>query len=213
MSGMVKKTSPKAATVGRPIGPTKNVVAAKSERGSAPDVGAVLKRLRLQRQLSIRDVADGCGISQSFLSMVERGDSDISLGRLSKLADFFEHDIGSLLGYSTRLSKPHFITHFERTLIDRGPGINYEVILLPGLEIELNVMTLNPKSVFIDAISHEGFDVLYVVKGDVVLCVADDEYPMQVGQCVYYSAAFRHRLMNRSGKPALVLGITTGRMS
>jgi transcriptional regulator with XRE-family HTH domain len=178
-----------------------------------PDVGEVLRRLRLQRGLSIRDVADGCGISQSFLSMVERGDSDISLGRLAKIADFFEHDIGSLLGYSTRLSKPRFITDFERNRIDRGPGVDYEVIHLAGLEIELNVMKLSPKSSFDNAISHEGFDVVYVVKGEVVLCVGEDEYPMQEGQCAYYSAAYRHRIANRTTKQATVLGVTTGRMA
>jgi transcriptional regulator with XRE-family HTH domain len=180
---------------------------------SLPEVGEVIRRLRLQRNLSIGAVADSCGISQSFLSMVERGSSDISLGRLARIAEFFDHDIGSLLGYSTRLSKPHFISTFERTRVDRGPGIDYEVILLPGLEIELNVMKLNPKSSFTEAISHEGFDILYVFRGDVILCVGDDEYPTGEGQCVFYSAAYRHRLLNRSGKPAVVLGVTTGRMA
>jgi transcriptional regulator with XRE-family HTH domain len=173
----------------------------------------VLKRLRLQRGLSVRDVAEGCGLSQSFLSMVERGDSDISLGRLAKIAEFFDHDIGSLLGYTTRLSKPHFITEFERSQIDRGPGIDYEVILLPGLDIEMTLMKFAPKSEFTDAISHEGFDVSYVVKGEVILCVGDGEYTMREGECVYYSAAYRHRMINRTAKAAFVLGVTTGRMA
>jgi transcriptional regulator with XRE-family HTH domain len=166
----------------------------------------------MQRGLSVRDIADACGISQSFLSMVERGSSDISLRRLAKIADFFEHDIGSLLGYTTRLAKPHFITEFERSFIDRGPGIDYEVILLPGLEIELNIMKLGPKSAFADAISHEGFDVLYMIKGQVMLVVSEIEYPLSEGQCVFYSSAFSHRLVNRSARPAVVLGVTTGHM-
>jgi len=194
------------------VGRAKSSTAEKSPKAALPDIGAVLRRMRLQRELSIQDVADGSGLSQSFLSMVERGDSDISLGRLSKLADFFGHDIGSLLGFNTRLSKPHFVTSSERQTIDRGPGIDYEIIRLPGFEMEMNVVKLAPKSAVTEPISHEGFDVLYVSKGEVVLCLGDDEYPMKEGDCVVYSAVYRHRNVNRSNKPAVVVGITTGRM-
>lgn len=178
-----------------------------------PDVGEVLRRLRMQRGLSITEVADKCSLSQSFLSMVERGDSDISLRRLARLAACFDHDVGSLLGYGSRLSKPRFITKFQRARVDRGPGIEYQVVRLPGLEIELNLMELDPMHSFKDAISHEGFDIVVVTKGEVVLCVADDEYPMKEGDCVYYSAAYRHKLMNKSQRAAFAIGITTGQMS
>lgn len=178
-----------------------------------PDVGEVLRRLRMQRGHSITEVAESCGLSQSFLSMVERGDSDISLRRLARLAAYFEHDIGSLLGYGSRLSKPRFVTAFERTPVDRGAGIDYQVVRLPGLDIELNMMKLDPMRSFDEAISHEGFDVVVVTKGEVVLCVGDDEYPMKEGDCGYYSAAYRHKLMNRSQRIASVIGITTGQMA
>jgi transcriptional regulator with XRE-family HTH domain len=178
-----------------------------------PDVGEVLRRLRMQRGVSISEVAASCDLSQSFLSMVERGDSDISLRRLARLAAYFEHDIGSLLGYGSRLSKPHFITKFERTPVDRGAGIDYQVVRLPGLEIELNLMKLDAMRPFKDAISHEGFDVVVVTKGDVVLCVGEEEYPMKEGDIAYYSAAYRHKLVNKSQRTATVIGITTGQMS
>jgi transcriptional regulator with XRE-family HTH domain len=178
-----------------------------------PDVGEVLRRLRLQRGLSIGQVAESCDLSQSFLSMVERGDSDISLKRLAKLAAFFQHDIGSLLGYGSRLSKPRFVTKYERTPVDRGVGVEYEVVRLPGLELELNLMKFEPMRSFREAISHEGFDVVLVSKGEIVLCVGEDEYRMKEGDCAYYSAAYRHRLVNKSQRAAYVIGITTGRMA
>lgn len=178
-----------------------------------PEVGEVLRRLRLQRGLSIAQVAQDCDLSQSFLSMVERGDSDISLKRLAKLAAFFQHDIGTLLGYGSGLSKPRFVSKFDRTAIDRGAGIDYEILRLSGLELELNIMKLEPMRSFRDAISHEGFDVVFVMKGEIVLCVGDDEYKMKEGDCAYYSAVYRHRLVNRSQRTAFVIGITTGRMA
>jgi transcriptional regulator with XRE-family HTH domain len=57
---------------------------------ATPRVGEVIRRLRTQRGLSVRGLAEQAGISASFLGAVERGESDIA----------------SLLGYSLRQSTP-----------------------------------------------------------------------------------------------------------
>jgi transcriptional regulator with XRE-family HTH domain len=51
-------------------------------------VGAQLRALRGARRLSLGDVAKGTGISASFLSLVENGRSDITIGRLTRLVDY-----------------------------------------------------------------------------------------------------------------------------
>jgi transcriptional regulator with XRE-family HTH domain len=176
-------------------------------------IGEVLKRLRLQKKLSLQEVADGCGLSVSFLSTFERGQSDISIGRLENIAAFFDHDIGTLLGYRTRLSEPTYVDKYDRIVVDRGAGVEYEVIRVPGMEAELNVMKFAPNSRFHDARAHDGFDIVYAAVGEVVLCVNDGEYVMREGDCVYYSAAYPHRLRNRSRRKAVAIGVTTGRMT
>jgi transcriptional regulator with XRE-family HTH domain len=131
----------------------------------APDIGQILKRMRTQRKLSIRDVADGSGLSASFLSAVERGESDVSMGRLARIAEFFDQDLGSMLGYSTRLARPTFVGKSDRTVRNRGRGIRYELLRLPGLNLELCVMTFEPRTAMRDELTHEGVDTLYVVSG------------------------------------------------
>jgi len=51
---------------------------------ATPRVGEVIRRLRRRRGLSLRDLAEQSGLSQSFLGAVERGQSDISVGRRSR---------------------------------------------------------------------------------------------------------------------------------
>jgi transcriptional regulator with XRE-family HTH domain len=51
-----------------------------------PELGARLKALRKRRGLSLRDLAAQSGLSQSFLGAVERGRSDIAVGRLAQVA-------------------------------------------------------------------------------------------------------------------------------
>ncbi len=178
----------------------------------APDIGRILKRMRTQRKLSIRDVANGSGLSASFLSAVERGESDVSIGRLARIAEFFDQDLGSMLGYSTRLSRPSFVTKSDRMMMNRGRGVRYELLRLPGLNLEVAVMTFEPRSSCRDELTHEGVDTLYVTSGEIVLRVNDVDYPMHTGDCAVYSAAYAHTFRNDSPRAASAIGLTTARM-
>ena len=136
---------------------------------SIPDVGAILERLRTQRGMTVRDLAEQSGLSASFIRAVERGDSDISLGRLARLAHVFHYDLGSFLGFTATISRPSFITGENRKRINRGKGVDYEAVHLPALDLDLVIVTLDAGAAFKDALTHEGIDVLYVLEGDVVL--------------------------------------------
>src|SRR6516165_9957074 len=91
--------------------------------GQVPAVGPLIRGLRKQQGLSLKEVATASGLSVSFLSAVERERSDISVKRLARLAAVFNHDLGSLLGYGTRRSTPQPIEATNRMKIDRGEGV------------------------------------------------------------------------------------------
>ncbi len=178
----------------------------------APNVSQILKRMRLSRQLSIRDVAKGSNLSASFLSAVERGESDVSIGRLARIAEFFDQDLGSMLGYSTRLSRPSFVGKSDRVMLNRGKGVRYELMRLSGLNLELAVISFEPRSAFRDELTHEGVDTLYVTSGEIVLRINEVDYSMHVGECAVYSAGYAHTMRNDSARPASVIGLTTAHM-
>lgn len=180
--------------------------------GSVPDVGKILQRLREQRNVSVRELAEKSGLSESFIRAVERGESDISLGRLARLARFFEYDLGSFLGFTSKLSHPNFVGPSNRSKIKRGRGVDYEALHLPGIDLDLVIVDLAAHSKFKDELSHEGIDVVYVTSGEIVVMVDGVDYPMSQGECCVFSAAYRHRVRNDSARPASIISITTGRM-
>lgn len=184
----------------------------EGEEEDLPDVGAVLRRLRLQRGLPLREVARASGLAPSFLLAVERGDSDISVRRLARLARFFGHDVGSLLGYTSRGPKPEWVGPENRKLIDRGPGVRYEVLELPGLGMELILVDLEPGAEFDRELSHSGIDVVLVTRGEIVLTFNHRDYTVRAGECVVYPGAYPHRERNDTKQPASEISITTERM-
>ncbi len=67
-------------------------------RGDPQLVGRQLRRLRKERGLSLTEVADATGISQSFLSLVETGKNDITFGRRVRVLDFYGVGFDDLIG-------------------------------------------------------------------------------------------------------------------
>jgi transcriptional regulator with XRE-family HTH domain len=193
-----------------PRGPRKQ--GARTNAAPAPDVGTILKRLRDRNGVTVRDLAKASGLSASFIRAVERGDSDISLGRLARLAQFFEYDLGSFLGYTTQLSRPNFVMQETRKKVNRGRGVDYEALHLPGIDLDFIMVNFAPHSKFKNELAHEGIDVIYVIEGNIVLVVDGADYPMETGDCCVFSAAYPHLVRNDSGRRATAVSLTTGRM-
>lgn len=177
-----------------------------------PDVGGILRHLRRRHKLSLQDVAARSGLSQSFLSALERNTTDIALGRLAKLAAVFDCDIASFLGFSARFSSPYFLTKLDRFDVERGAGVAYEALRVPGVDFEIDVMTFAPGAAFASPLAHEGVDVVLVTEGEIVLTVSGVEYHMGAGDCSTYSAGYEHHIRNAGDRAAHVIGLTTGRM-
>jgi transcriptional regulator with XRE-family HTH domain len=62
-----------------------------------PNLGRRLKALRTSRGLSLKTVAAATDLSASFISMVETGQNEITVGRLIALADFYEVGLADLI--------------------------------------------------------------------------------------------------------------------
>ncbi len=173
-----------------------------------PSVGDVIRRLRTQRGLSVRVLAEHAGISASFLGAVERGESDIALGRLAQVAGSLDHDVASLLGYSLRQATPRRIEPVTSKR-SRGKGVDFAAFRVPGSNLELLVATFAPRTQFDDAVTHAGIDVMYITQGELVLVVDGDDYVLHEGECVVWPSSHLHTMRNDSDSSAVAVGFTT----
>lgn len=62
-----------------------------------PALGRRIKALRLSRGLTLREVAAETGLSSSYLSLVETGRNEPTIGRLLRLAAYLEVGLGDLI--------------------------------------------------------------------------------------------------------------------
>ncbi len=102
-------------------------------------IGETLKKLRKQRGLSQKALADKSGINQGFISEIENGKKSPGIDTLKSLSQTLEVPIGALAGDP---AYPHGIEKFQQFAQDRAAndttpaGQSIQVNLLPD-ELEL----------------------------------------------------------------------------
>ena len=185
------------------------------QRASATDslshvVGSRLKRLRLERRLTLQQVAAAVELSHSFLSMVERGQADVSMARLHRLAAFYGTPLSELLVEELESAQVLVIGPHDGQRVERVPGMTLRLLpVARQLGLQLVHVVFEPGGEPSTPLSHDGEDFVWVLAGEVVLAYGADNYLLRKGQAAFYSARVHHSFANAGSRRAEMLSITT----
>jgi XRE family transcriptional regulator, regulator of sulfur utilization len=166
------------------------------------DVGPRVRALREAMDLSLRDLADRCGVSAPMLSQVERGETSPTLAVAAKIAAGLELTLSQLL----RLDEGDGVTVVPadaRLAGGRGNGHRYEVLTppLPGQRAEVSIHTLAASSATggpDDPPMHEpgSRETAVVLAGRVTLVCAGVAHELAEGDAVTFDADLPHHFEN-----------------
>lgn len=184
-----------------------------AEPGNAhPGLGTALRRLRRERRLSLSQVAQATLVSASFLSLVENGKSDITIGRLVRLVDFYGVSIVDLLP-SSDSSDPEVVRAMEGRKL-RSPAEGIDIYLLAS-DTQRSMMPMllvfEPGAALAEYGRHQGEEFVQVLEGRLELDVAGSK-PRLLGRgdSAYYPADRPHLFRNADeSKPLRVLCVDT----
>jgi transcriptional regulator with XRE-family HTH domain len=180
---------------------------------SLGSVGTALRQVRNARNLSLADVAEATGISASFLSLVENSKSDITIGRLVRLIDFYGISITDLLPFAARSDYPEVIRPGERRSL-QSPVEGIDIYLLTA-DTDRQMMPLEvhfqPGASLAEPGRHAGEEWLLVLDGQLRLELEGAEpRVLEQGDTAYYPAERPHLLSNASkSAPLRVLCVDT----
>lgn len=177
-----------------------------------PGLGERLRTLRAARRLSVRQVAEAAGISPSFLSLVETGRSDITIGRLVRLVEFFEITLRELISQEPR-ADAHIVRRDEIRLIrSTVEGIDVH-LLSPDTDRTMMPMllTFDPGAALAEEGKHPGEEWVHVLDGELVLELEGLEPRiLRTGDSAYYASTHPHAFRNGSmTRPLRVVCVDT----
>jgi transcriptional regulator with XRE-family HTH domain len=192
-------------------------MAATEQALTAPEVlGARVRALREAMDLSLRDLAERCGVSAPMLSQVERGDTSPTLQVASRIAAGLELRLSQLL----RLDEAGAVTVVRKRERRKGPssvkGHGYEILSppLPGQRAELSRHTLASGAATggpDDPPVHEpgSRETALVESGNVVLICDGDRFELAAGDCVTFDADLPHHFENPGNQDAVLLAVVS----
>jgi transcriptional regulator with XRE-family HTH domain len=158
------------------------------------------------RGLSLKDVAIAVGVSSSFLSMVERGQTDLSVTRFSRLTEFFDIQPSELLMELGATFRPPELSSLENLRsIPRGPGVDFRVVQQDNPQ--MIYVRMDPAARFSDFRAHRGSDLWIVIAGRPVLHYGAKTYELSAGETARFSSTLPHGLTNPRSEPAELTAI------
>ena len=162
-------------------------------------VGARLRALRQQRQMTLAQLSTTTGISVSTLSRLESGDRKPTLELLLPLVRAYEVSLDELVG-TTPTGDPRLraqpVSRNGRTMVPltRRPGglQAYKMIVPPG-ESEPDLKT------------HEGYEWMYVLAGRLRLRLGELDLVMKVGEVAEFDTHTPHWFGSAGAQPVELL--------
>jgi quercetin dioxygenase-like cupin family protein len=168
--------------------------------------------LRQRCGRSLAEVGEASGLSASFLSLVENGKSDITIGRLTRLVAVYGVSITDLLE-TPPIADDHILRRHERHHL-HSPSEGIDVYLLVRATAGLmmpQLLEIAPGASLAEPGQHRGDEWVYVLSGELTLEV--EGLPVRVlsaDDAAYYSADRRHRFRNPSAeRPARVICVNS----
>jgi transcriptional regulator with XRE-family HTH domain len=164
-----------------------------------------LKVLRLQAGLTLETLAQASELTRSYVSRLERGVSTPSIGAALKIAKALGVSVEAIFDESA--CDDVVVINRQSEASERNGHLPRVVSgLLPDHHMVAFVLTPSEKPLRNHPMSqHNGEEILYVLKGKVILRLSQREEVLNVGDCAHFNSSVPHKITSVGKSPASVL--------
>lgn len=146
-------------------------------------LGEGLRRLRHERNLTQKQVADLAGVTPGAISQAESGRRGLSLETLVPLCEQLEIGLDELLG--THRPRPHILARRDRRPLDGETTVLFDD---PDLGTRAYRTQLEPRQEASPPFAHKGIEIVLVSKGLVMVDLGTDTPVMRAGDALMVTA-------------------------
>ncbi|OBJ45484.1 DNA-binding protein [Mycolicibacterium mucogenicum] len=168
-------------------------------------MSGLLRAVRQQRGMTLEELAAGTGLTKSYLSKVERGQSIPSIAAALKISRTLDVDVAQLFS-----DDPEVTTFAVERAADRGTARN-QAIAAGMLGKAMSPFVVRPGRQFAAHAhpTHPGQEFVFVHSGTVELNYDGRLVELSTGDCAYFDAATQHKLRQVGEETAEVIVVTS----
>lgn len=172
------------------------------------ELGKNLRTFRQDKHMNLKEVALQSGISISMLSQIERGTVNPSLNTLKQISQTLDIPLYYLFMFNEE-KKPPIVRQGERKTLgfQQDEAVTYE-LLTPDNSgtIEFFLMKVKAHSeTGKHSVSHSTEEVAYVIQGQVIVQLDDENFTLYAGDSVRIKPFTIHKWMNDTDDPVIVI--------
>jgi len=177
-------------------------------------VGRRVRALRLERRLSLAELAARAGISIGALSQIERGMSSLRVRVIWPLAAALDVEPSALIPDGDDAGNDLYCVRAGRrkSVPVRSEGIAKELLSPPGAALTGLMVTVEPGG-GTDAYVHPGHEFGIVLSGALELSVDAASYALREGDSFAFKSTLPHAFRNTGSEPCVILWVNTSKPS
>jgi len=169
-------------------------------------IGERMKSLRVERGMTLAELAEHVKLSTSYLSQIERDRLIPSLSTLMEIAEeleiepryFFESgDDTTLVRKASEVIQPDLsypeMTCFPLSVKDASNTLQVSRVELP------------PNSGLLEFDPYTGEEMCFVVSGEITVNVGYETHTLRVGDSIHYDALLLHSWLHESDKACMLI--------
>lgn len=185
------------------------LLARQDEREIAGAVGGRIKAARSAAGLTLKALSAATGLSQPFLSRLERGLVSASIANLLQIGRALGLSMAELLEGEAPPPAPGWAVHRGGAPV-AADGYSFRQ-LAPALRrrrMDAFVLDFPPGRGMDLVVAHEGEELLYVLEGRVRFRFGEEEALLGPGDAVQFDSALPHTAQNAGPEPVRLLMVT-----
>jgi transcriptional regulator with XRE-family HTH domain len=173
---------------------------------SKPNVGQQIRAIREKHELSLRALAELCGLSVNAVSLIERGENSPTVSSLHMLATALDVPITDF--FQEQHEQPIVFVEPAQRLRSEVKGILMESLGtgLHNQQLEPFLITVAPGAGTRDEpVTHPGEEFVHCLSGEINYSVQDEVYRMTEGSSLLFNATQPHCFYNETDAPATLI--------
>jgi transcriptional regulator with XRE-family HTH domain len=173
------------------------------------NLGKQLKRIRQNKGLSLKQVAEMSDVSTGLISKIENFRTTPSLPVLLKIMQSLQIDLSELNLVSNNAEKYILIRKGEGTIEERDDSLGLEYTFLFSNNLsESNLRTYLVKvntDVYREPISTDAIELIYVIQGKVNYIINEVTLILEEGDILFFDGSIPHAVQNEYEASATML--------
>jgi transcriptional regulator with XRE-family HTH domain len=178
-------------------------------------VGRRVRALRLERSLSLADLAARAGVSIGALSQIERGMSSLRVRVIWPLAAALGIEPSALIADGDDAVNDLYCVraNSRRSIPVKSEGVAKALLSPPGATLTGMMVTVEGGGGTAEAYAHAGHEFGFVLSGAIELVVDSTSYALNAGDSFAFKSTLLHAFRNPGAQRCQILWVNTTKPS